>query len=79
MRIEEAIKASKASMDEFRHVAWRTSAMQAAPAALAFLLVGFLYVFLKGQMASAATVMEKLLIMVMTGTLGWAAGRKYGE
>jgi hypothetical protein len=61
-----------------RHVSWRTTVTVISPVVFAVLVAGFMFLFWKWRQPEAASAFEKILVMVITGGLGWAAGRSQG-
>lgn len=76
LRADEEV--AKAGRSELLHSSKRVTAMWAAPALFAFGLGIMLFCFLKWQMKEAAEVIREMLVLLLTGALGWAAGRRYG-
>ena len=68
-----------AQSTELNHASWRATAMWAVPAAFAVLMAFWLTRFLYLKDYESAKVLKELLILLMTGALGWAAGRRGGE
>jgi hypothetical protein len=72
------------SMDDERrarglmHASWRFSITAVAPAVFAMLVTVFMFLFWKWHQPEAAGAFEKILVLVITGGLGWAAGRAQG-
>jgi hypothetical protein len=58
-----------------RHVSWRFTITTVAPVIFAMLVTVFMFLFWKWKQPDAANAFEKVLVMVITGGLGWAAGR----
>ncbi len=58
-----------------RHVSWRSSFTAISPVFFAILVAVFMFLFWKWKQPDAAAAFEKILVMVITGGLGWAAGR----
>ena len=79
---QENIRADTAAdqrMDlALRHVSWRSTATTISPVLFAVLTAVFMFLFWKWKQPDAAAAFEKILVMVITGGLGWAAGRTQG-
>ena len=60
-----------------RHVSWRSSFTAISPVFFAILVAVFMFLFWKWKQPDAAAAFEKILVMVITGGLGWAAGRTH--
>jgi hypothetical protein len=58
-----------------RHVSWRFTVTTMSPVVFAVLVAVFMFLFWKWQQPDAAGAFEKILVMLITGGLGWAAGR----
>ncbi len=58
-----------------RHVSWRSTITTVSPVIFAMLVAVFMFLFWKWKQAEAASAFEKILVMLITGGLGWAAGR----
>jgi hypothetical protein len=58
-----------------RHVSWRFTITTLSPVLFAMLVGIFMFLFWKWKQPEAAGAFEKILVMVITGGLGWAAGR----
>ncbi|MGA2079984.1 MAG: hypothetical protein ABSH53_05150 [Holophaga sp.] len=61
-----------------RHVYWRSTTTTIAPVVFAVQMAVFMFLFWKWKQPEAAAAFEKILVMVITGGLGWAAGRAQG-
>ncbi len=68
---ESDIRADKG----LRHALWRETVTIIAPVIFATVNLVLFFLFHKWQMTKAADAFEKILIMLITGALGWAAGR----
>jgi len=58
-----------------RHVSWRFTVTTMSPVIFAVLVAVFMFLFWKWNRPDAAGAFEKILVMLITGGLGWAAGR----
>jgi len=81
--IEEARIQADAIADQrkdlqLRHVSWRFTITTVSPVLFAILVAIFMFLFWKWKQPEAAGAFEKILVMVITGGLGWAAGRTQG-
>ena len=76
---QERIKADTAADQRkglaLRHVSWRFTVTTLSPVIFAMLVAVFMFLFWKWQQPDAAGAFEKILVMLITGGLGWAAGR----
>lgn len=61
-----------------RHIYWRFTVSTVSPVIFAILVAVFMFLFWKWQQPEAAGAFEKILVMVITGGLGWVAGRSQG-
>ena len=58
-----------------RHVSWRFTITTVSPVIFAVLVAVFMFLFWKWNRPEAAGAFDKILVMLITGGLGWAAGR----
>ena len=73
------VEVAKAGRLELLHTSKRVTAIWAAPVLFAFGLGMMLFCFLRWQMRDAAEIVREMLILLFTGALGWAAGRRSGS
>ncbi len=74
LRAEEAM--ARDGRRELRNASRRDTAIRAVPVIFALGLGVMLFFFLKWQMKEAVSIVRDLLVLLFTGALGWAAGRK---
>jgi hypothetical protein len=74
-KIQADTAADQRKDQALRHVSWRSTVTTISPVIFAVLVAVFMFLFWKWQQPDAAGAFEKILVMVITGGLGWAAGR----
>jgi hypothetical protein len=77
-KIQADTAADQRKDQALRHVSWRSTVTTISPVLFAVLVAVFMFLFWKWKQPDAAAAFEKVLVMVITGGLGWAAGRTQG-